>query len=136
MPSPFTRSGPGVNGAVKPDVVEYGGNSTIFISQQRFFQNDPTVEVVSMSNDFRNKLFASMSGTSFSAPKVSNLAALILNQYPDISANMVRALIANSAKIPDIAPESLNNDDISRIYGYGLPGFYQERFIRRIIEYA
>jgi len=122
MPSPFTRSGPGVNGAIKPDVVEYGGSSTWYAMQRRFMDFDAGVDIVSMNWDYRQRLFAARSGTSFSAPKIAHLAALILKKYPGLSANLVRALIANSAKIPDIAQERIaNDDDIRRIYGYGLP---------------
>lgn len=122
MPSPFTRCGPGVNKAVKPDVVEYGGNSAWYGSQRRFFQNDPGLDVVSTNSEYQNRLFAAMSGTSFSAPRVAHLASLILQKYPDISANLVRALIANSAGIPSIAQDRFGNEeDIRRLYGYGLP---------------
>lgn len=122
MPSPFTRSGPGVNGAIKPDVVEYGGSSTWYALQRRFMDNDAGVDIVSTNWDYRQRLFAAMSGTSFSAPKVSHLAALVLKKYPGLSANLVRALIANSARIPDIALDRFSSEaDIRRIYGYGLP---------------
>jgi hypothetical protein len=122
MPSPFTRSGPGVNGSIKPDVVEYGGNSAWYGSQRRFMQNDPGLDIVSTNRDFQNRLFAAMSGTSFSAPRVAHLAGLILKKYPDISANLVRALIANSAEIPEIGLDRFTNaEDIQRLYGYGLP---------------
>jgi len=122
MPSAFTRCGLGVNGAVKPDVVEYGGNSAWYGSQRRFFMNDPGLDVVSSNREFQNKLFAAASGTSFSTPRVAHLAAMIIKKYPDISANMVRALIANSAAVPSIAQDRFGNeDDIRRLYGYGLP---------------
>lgn len=122
MPSPFTRCGPGVNNAIKPDVVEYGGNSAWYGSQRRFIQNDPGLDIISTNREFHNRLFAAASGTSFSAPRVAHLAACIIRKYPDISANMVRALIANSASIPFKAHEQFANmDDIRRLYGFGLP---------------
>lgn len=122
MPSPFTRCGPGINKAVKPDVVEYGGNSAWYGSQRRFFQNDPGLDVVSTNREFQNRLFAAASGTSFSTPRVAHLAALIFQKYPDVSANMIRALIANSASIPVIGQDRFGNqDDLQRLYGYGLP---------------
>jgi len=77
QPSPFTRCGPGVNDSVKPDVVEYGGNSTWYASQMRIFQGDPGLDVVSTNYDYRQRLFAAMSGTSFSTPRVAFLAGLI-----------------------------------------------------------
>ena len=129
MPSPFTRCGPGVNKSIKPDVVEYGGNLVWYGSQRRFFQNDPGVDVVSTNKDYHERLFAAMSGTSFSTPKVANLAALILKKYLDISANLVRALIANSARIPSVALERFGNDENTRkIYGYGLPDINKALF--------
>ncbi len=129
MPSPFTRSGPGVNKAVKPDVVEYGGNSAWYASQGRFMQFDPGLDVVSTNWELQNRLFAAASGTSFSTPRVAHLAALIFKKYPEISANMVRALIANSAAIPSIAQDRFGNfEDIRRLYGYGLPDMTKALF--------
>ena len=30
QPSPFTRTGPGINGMIKPELVEYGGNLILY----------------------------------------------------------------------------------------------------------
>ncbi len=122
MPSPFTRCGPGVNEAIKPDIVEYGGNSAWHASQRRFLQSDPGLDIVSTNHDFHTGLFAAMNGTSFSTPRVAHLAGLILKKYPGISANLVRALIANSAEIPEITKARFESEeDIQKLYGYGLP---------------
>ena len=132
MPSPFTRSGPGVNKSIKPDLVEYGGNSAWYGSQKRFFTFDPGLDVVSTNRDYQNRLFAAMSGTSFSAPRIAHLAALIIRKYPDISSNLVRALICSSAEIPSIAQDHFSNEeDIRRLYGYGLPGFKKSALFNR-----
>jgi len=120
QPSPFTRSGLGVNNAIKPDVCEYGGN---IVWQGRFLNKDPEVGIVSMNLKHLNKLFATDIGTSFAAPKVAHLAALILNTYPGVSANLVRALIANAADVPAPTRKLLNDDEmkILKLCGYGRP---------------
>ena len=103
-PSAFTRTGEGVNGAIKPDFVDYGGN----ISIRQFTPNDlrwgvnralnePTL------NNTIDKVFKGWHGTSFAAPHVTHIAARLqralnaqLGEEP--SANLIRALLASSAK--------------------------------------
>lgn len=123
LPSPFTRCGPGVNGAIKPDVVEYGGNVAWSALTGQIAQHDVGLEIVSINFNYRyGRLFSGDVGTSFSTAKISHLAGLILKKYPGISANMVRALIANAAEIPTIALDRFpDKEDIKKLYGFGLP---------------
>lgn len=120
-PSPFTRCGPGVNNAIKPEVCEYGGNA-LWWGRHRQIQADSGLGIVSTNIDFRDSLFATQIGTSLAAPRVAHLAAKILQLYPGISANLVRALIANAASVPDAVRELLDHeDDILKVCGYGKP---------------
>jgi len=103
-PSAFTRAGSGVNGAIKPDFVDYGGNFAIRQWAPDDFRwgvnralNEPTL---SNTND---NVFKGWSGTSFAAPHVTHIAARLqralnsqLGEEP--SANLIRALLASSAK--------------------------------------
>lgn len=133
FPSPFTRTGPGVNGMIKPDLVEFGGD--LFIEKGSGIVFDPSVGVITTEKDFPTEgLFTISNGTSFSAAKVSNLAAKIWKELPTATSNLIKALLVASAKLPDAEsrPSPLNEynlkNDISEnqsnllnIYGYGLP---------------
>lgn len=119
-PSPFTRTGPGVNNAIKPDICEYGGNS-LWRGKLGLISNDPQLSIISTNKDFLKALFATGCGTSMAAPKVSHLAGLILKHYPNISANLVRALIAGSSNVPDVVASHFSDDDALRLCGYGKP---------------
>ena len=121
QPSPFTRCGLGVGNAIKPEVCDYGGNVT-WEAPGRILDRDPEVSIISTSYPHLERLFTADVGTSLAAPRVAHLAGLIMKDYPGISANLVRALIANSASVPDPVKEILtDDDDILRICGYGQP---------------
>lgn len=125
-PSPFTRIGWGVNDAIKPDVCEYGGNM-VWNGRNGRISKDSYLGIISMHTNWIDRLFSTDVGTSMAAPKVAYLAARILEQYPDASANLVRALIANSASIPsslkwsDEPSRSEARRRDLRIFGYGKP---------------
>ncbi len=142
-PSPFTRTGFGVDGMIKPDVVDFGGDLILDLSYRESLglpktnvlpDNVAGVSVVTLSKDFNSSLFQICSGTSFAAPRVANIAAQLFTKYPDASSNLIRALIVNSALLPkEIPPEFECNSKQSQgekkktienqlaIYGYGQP---------------
>ncbi len=134
QPSPFSRRGPGINNAIKPDVCEYGGNVTWRGDIRQIVYNDRENGVISLNREFTERLFCINHGTSFAAPKIAHLAAKILNQYPNSSANLVRALIANSATIPEAFYELFNKDspegreNIINLGGYGKPDYERAVF--------
>ncbi|MEL6723226.1 MAG: S8 family peptidase, partial [Pseudomonadota bacterium] len=104
QPSPFTRHGPSVKGAIKPDLVAVGGNLAVPMRQEG--KQYQTVErglgVLSCRAKFiGSTLLTEISGTSFAAPYISHLAARLLNTYPEASANLLRALLVNHAHMPD-----------------------------------
>lgn len=129
--SPFTRTGPGPNGAIKPELVEYGGNVAVDLrtgGEPRFNPADPNIGEIAVKHTYAgDRLFVPVIGTSFAAPKVSNIAARLLREYPDASANLVRALLLLNASWPSAARDLVENagDDGDHIgnfgYGYGLP---------------
>lgn len=123
-PSPFSRSGPGPGGAIKPEVVEYGGN--YFVDLRTAPPNNVwsrDLGELSTNANFMQSLFGVDSGTSYAAPKVAHLAGLILNQYPEASADLLRALIVAQCKHPLKTRQLLDNDEerILRLVGYGKP---------------
>jgi Subtilase family len=117
--SPFTRTGFGFLGEIKPEVVEEGGN---------WYTNDVGGIVTTAQHTdvaVANSVFARdgrivkfVTGTSFAAAKVSNLAGLIQREIPNASPDLIRALIVNSASWP----ERLKSiDETLRLWGYGVP---------------
>ncbi|WP_028035890.1 S8 family serine peptidase [Chelativorans sp. J32] len=53
------------------------------------------------------QLITSGSGNSYAAPNVAFKAAQLLSRFPDSSANLVRALLASSATVPEAAYKRL-----------------------------
>ncbi|EKO3914041.1 S8 family peptidase [Vibrio metschnikovii] len=104
QPSPFTRHGPTIKGAIKPELVAYGGN---FASPMRFEGKQWQVRsdepgIMSLNSNFvGNTLFSVCHGTSFSAPYITHLAGRLLTNYPDASSNLLRAILVNNANMPD-----------------------------------
>jgi len=123
QPSPFTRGGLGVRGAVKPDVVDYGGNFSYDGQSQRLLTKDAGLSIISLNWEYANgALFLFDLGTSFATPRIANLCAKILSNYPTVSANLIRALVAHSAKMPlGVDAMSLSDVEKMRLCGYGRP---------------
>lgn len=100
QPSPFSRTGFGVNNSIKPEVCEYGGNQVVNVynNTMQDIASPLGVGIVGCNSKFHeeNILFRSDVGTSFATPKVTHLAAEILSKYKEMSANSIRALIVNS----------------------------------------
>lgn len=113
LPSTTTRVGPGIGGAIKPELVHVGGD----ISDQ----------TVVLNPSYRKGWFALCRGTSLSAPMVSNHAARLLNLFPGASRNLIVALLLSSASMPTELPPmgARGKTKISKrasfVYGYGKP---------------
>ncbi|MGJ3246771.1 MAG: S8 family peptidase [Elainellaceae cyanobacterium] len=138
QPSPFTRHGPSVKGALKPDLVAQGGNLASPMRQEgrQWDQDMRGLGVLTLNHEFiGNTLLKEISGTSFAAPYVTHLAGRLLNEYPKASANLLRALLVNHASLPDEcsstfseearneyknATESKNRELVREIVGYGV----------------
>lgn len=101
-PAPFSRAGPGVRGAVKPDFTDVGGTLVYDGPTAALHGGEIRPEAGVLSLHYRpvDRLFAARSGTSHAAPLVALKAAQILARFPEASANLVRALLAGSASIP------------------------------------
>lgn len=119
--SPFSRTGPGMGSAVKPDVVAPGGNS-VWSSMNRVDMRNLGAGIVSLVPNTSGRLFGGGSGTSFAAPRVAHVSATILDRYPGASANLVRALLGLSSELTPAALEQLSDDDERlRAFGFGEP---------------
>lgn len=109
QPSPFTRAGPGIRGMIKPDLVDYGGNA-VWDGPTKSIVNGgkkSSAGVWTFHHEPVDRLFRSRSGTSFSAPIVAHKAAIILEQYPDAPANMIRSLLALSGEVTEPTAKAL-----------------------------
>ncbi|WP_343741653.1 S8 family peptidase [Herbaspirillum huttiense] len=123
QPSPFTRHGPSVKGAFKPDLVATGGNLASPVRNEgKEWQKDARgMGVLTFNNDFvGNNLLKEISGTSFAAPYITHLAGRLLNEYPAASSNLLRAMLVNHAGLPHEASAVIPDvDDQRHLLGYG-----------------
>lgn len=121
-PSPFTRTGPGLRekGSIKPELVHYGGNWVID-DTDRLQSHNPGVATVSLNADYTRREFAGACGTSFSAPRVAHAAARLWDEYPEASANMIRALIGLSTDLPSSGTTASQEAAVLQCQGYGRP---------------
>jgi hypothetical protein len=130
QPSPFTRSGMGLNGAIKPEFVDYGGNLVFEgFGGVRRIGKEPGTAVMSFSRAPTETLFAYNFGTSFAAPRVARIAAIVWKRLDQQlgegdHGNLVRALLATAASVPEEARTLLSTlggeEAVLRTCGYGL----------------
>ncbi|MEQ9219296.1 MAG: S8 family peptidase [Cyclobacteriaceae bacterium] len=123
--SAFSRSGLGMWGAIKPDVVEYGGDlvrertgQVVLISGRP----ECSPELVTSTYD-RNRSLTNRDavGTSYSAPKVSHVMAAIQGNLPDYSTLLYKALLIQSARWPEVYWSHANPLNVLRHIGFGVP---------------
>ncbi|WP_246145843.1 S8 family peptidase [Rubripirellula lacrimiformis] len=127
-PSAFSRSGQGIWGTIKPEVVEYGGDyladgSTP--SRVDFPTAGASAYPILVSSTMHGQPAVGQDevGTSFAAPKVARIAAELASVMPDGSCLLYRALIVQSARWPawaDFLPK-LDQIKVIRRLGYGIP---------------
>jgi len=146
-PSGFSRSGFGIWGVIKPEVVEFGGDAV------RNYSTNPEVLVGSRINGVCPDLVRSTmyppgpanardaAGTSFATPKVARIAAAVEQALPNEPSLLHRALVVQSAHWPAWAESMLTElrsldratdrdrwlhlidqtSEVIRWIGYGLP---------------
>lgn len=122
QPSPFTRGGNSVDGAIKPELVAHGGNWAINTrAGHSLMERGAGLGVVSTNHQFASgHPFVVDIGTSMAAPQVAHLAASILREHPEASANFLRALLCMNALMPEPSQELIDQDKAFRtICGYG-----------------
>lgn len=98
-PSPFSRSGPGINGMVKPELVEYGGNLILYDNHGRVSE-DVGGKLPLLNNQVTGNIIKFDSGTSYAAPKVAHLAGRIAADFPARSGNFIKNMILMGASDP------------------------------------
>jgi len=123
-PSSFSCSGLGIWDTIKPEVVEYGGDYVIDSSTSPSFTKPESVcpELVRSTLYGGKDVSADAVGTSFAAPKVTHIAATLAATFPQESTLLYRALIVQSARLPN-----WTNESVEKLYqgirtmGYGIP---------------
>ena len=114
--SPFTRSGPTIDGRLKPEIVHFAGNMT------NDFEFSEDLDLTSLCYQPDKGVYATKSGTSCSAPIIANMASQILRHYPNASANLIRALLIHNSEIPN---EARIISDMKNLYGFGFPNLHR-----------
>jgi hypothetical protein len=121
--SALSRSGPGIWGSIKPEVVEVGGDLVktdtipVLVSQHR----DVSPPLIQSTRFGQPAVGQQCVGTSFAAPRVSGLAMQLQSMMPNESALLLRALIANSARWPTWAEQDADPLSVIHRIGYGRP---------------
>lgn len=121
-PAPFTCVGPGVGQSLKPDLCDDGGN-LLYDGAVQSLVRSPESEVFTTHHRYLERLFTTAFGTSYAAPLVTHKAALVLHAFPNASANLLRALLTNSAQIPEPSLrrlQGLPTEAINSLCGYGI----------------
>jgi hypothetical protein len=120
--SGYSRTGPGIWGHIKPDVVEYGGgvvfskNGAITVKEH----GETATELIRSTLNGGNAYGKDSVGTSFAAPKVAHIAAKLSQLYPEESVNLTRAFIAQGARLPGGHFQNPVATSIQH-FGYGVP---------------
>lgn len=122
QPSPFTRAGYSIDGAIKPELVAHGGNWAINTrAGHMLLERVAGLGVVSTNHQFAKGHPLSVDiGTSMAAPQVTHLASSILREHPDADTNFIRALLCLNAVMPKPSQELIDQDkSFRRACGYG-----------------
>lgn len=99
-PSPVTRHGPGIGGAIKPELVARAGSFALELSTANLVSDDE-LACLSAGGTTPDQLFAMDVGTSFAAPLVTRIGAAVASRYPAFGPNLIRALVLQSAEEVD-----------------------------------
>jgi subtilisin family serine protease len=123
-PSSFSCTGLGMWDAIKPEVVEYGGDLVSDGGTQPNLTYPPEVcpDLVRSTLNGGPMSARDCIRTSYAAPKVAHLAACLAAELPNESCLLYRALIVQSARFPSWV-ETTNFDlyHAIRLLGYGIP---------------
>jgi hypothetical protein len=123
--SAFSRSGWGLWETFKPEVVEIGGDYLIDATRTTLSKTDATCpELVRCTYSTPGAATTrALVGTSFAAPRVAGIAALLQSVLPDQPTLLYRALIIQSARWPAWMDTLSPDEQIEwmKSMGYGIP---------------
>ncbi|MFZ7063940.1 S8 family peptidase [Pseudomonas aeruginosa] len=141
-PSPFSRAGPGIGGAIKPDLVDLGGTLVYDpLAGPRTGYDQPSAGILTLNHRYLEQMLRTASGTSYSTPMVAHKAAQLLGRFPDASANLLRALLVGAAAVPEQAKQRLIHlapEATRHICGNGFIGVERAMYSgdARVVMYA
>ncbi|MET9554318.1 S8 family peptidase [Streptomyces sp. NPDC006645] len=95
-PSPFSRLGPGINGAIKPEVNASAGTLGQGIDADGPQYEDAFMVAVADGRVEGPAVVSYDVGTSLAAPHVARACAVVQDAYPKASSNLIRALVLQS----------------------------------------
>jgi hypothetical protein len=135
QPSPFTRAGPSVDGAIKPELLAYGGNWAINSrAGYTLLEQSGGLGVVSTQQSPGGSKVTVKNGTSMAAPQVAHLAASVLLEHPEANSSFIRALLCLNAVMPPPCQHLIDqNSEFRKVCGYGK---LDERALFRSLENA
>lgn len=124
-PAPFTRRGPGGGGVCKPDFVDIGGTAVFDATAVRLRSAPeiPEAGIITLHYEYGKQLLTSSKGTSVAAPMLANKVADLIRVFPNATANLVRALLANASTVPAQCTSRLagmNEEERKLIHGNGI----------------
>ena len=131
QPSAFSCSGFGIWDTIKPEVVEYGGDIVTDNNNIPSLTTPNAVcpELVCSTLNGGSPIARDKVGVSFPTGKVTHIAAYLEAEFPDENCLLYRALIVQSARLPEWTKQSdVNLLHAIRTIGYGIPNL--ERAIR------
>lgn len=105
--SAFSRTGFGLWGSIKPDVVEFGGDAVVSVDDPTTVAQGGLIPeccpllVRSTLGEPGPLVNREIAGTSYAAPLVANIAAELQSLVPNGTAQLYRALIVQSARWPE-----------------------------------
>lgn len=126
-PSPFSRIGPGINGAIKPEVSAPAGTLGQDLDSGNLQDLDSLKVAVADGRPGAQGIVTYDLGTSLAAPLVTKACAAVQKQYPTASANLLRALVLQSVlEVPTpMAANELLTDGEREIKSLRLTGYGQ-----------
>lgn len=120
--APYSRTGFGIWNTLKPDVVEYGGGLGITKDGRYAVKElkELSTELIRSTLHGGGLFCRETVGTSFAAPKVTNIVGHLKRLYPNEGANLFRALVVQGARQPGL---HFLNPTISSFkrFGFGIP---------------
>lgn len=120
--SPHSRSGPGGNRPIKPDIVMEAGNTAPSVGLENPDTQGLSILTLRSTADGGASLLRRTCQTSPAAAAASNALAQIANEVPDVSPQAWRALLVNTARWPEAAVAQFpDRRDLLRCFGYGVP---------------
>lgn len=120
-PSPFSRHGPGVGDAVKPELVAPGGSLAYDLQLGRPV-DDREVQCLTAGGLRPESLLDFAAGTSLAAPFVTRIVAAVAQRYPAFGANLVKALVLQGVREPDFGfgdTSAAAQEAVRNLMGFG-----------------